>query len=414
VREIDKSNEGQGTVSLGLVILWVALLAAITGVVLLLFYRASAAGAHASVQAMQDSFPLMIVRRAHHWASALLIVGGGAYLLRGLFSGSYRRPLHLAWIAAVGMVCLFLLFQVTGHLLPWDSAAVRTAAIETGIAENMPMIGHIQARILRGGDAVGAQTLPIWFLAHVLFLPTILAGLACLFIRSLRRNGFRIAVKPPLIALATAAMVIPALLLPAPVGAPATPADYRSYDALPEWYVLPLHSLVRIAQNIHPGLAFLGTAVVPGLALAALLALPWIERKLHVRFVRIVAAIGFAGFLGLCLLSAKDVAPLTAREIGAQAETRPVRSVSIGDPAAIARGGAVFEKAGCTSCHAVGSAGAAVGPALDGEGKRHPDQDWQLRHLKSPSSVVRGSTMPSFNGLSDEDLSSLAAFLLSL
>ena len=138
--------------SFGSVLLALALIAVITGIALLPFYQATAAGAYQSVGAIQRSaltrVPRVpgILRAAHHWASALLIVLGVAYLVYGLFTGAYRRPLQFAWTAAVLLVLLFFGFQLTGHLLPWDSQAVSTAAIETGIAENAPVIGHAQAR----------------------------------------------------------------------------------------------------------------------------------------------------------------------------------------------------------------------------------------------------------------------------
>ena len=69
-------------------------------------------------------------------------------------------------------------------------------------------------------------------------------------------------------------LLLAAVAVPAPLGPPATPEHYTSYAARPEWYVLPLHGLLGLAQRINPGLAFIGTVVIPGLAVAWLLALP--------------------------------------------------------------------------------------------------------------------------------------------
>src|ERR1041384_8355524 len=95
----DISLAGRRSALYGHGLLFLALFAALTGVALMPFYRASAAGAHASVAAMQSSAPLAIIRGAHHWASAALILGGAAYLVYGLFTGSYRRLRRLAWVA---------------------------------------------------------------------------------------------------------------------------------------------------------------------------------------------------------------------------------------------------------------------------------------------------------------------------
>src|SRR5262249_55377264 len=113
---------------------------------------------------------------------------GGAFLVYGVFTHAYRRPYQFAWLAAVAMVLLFFLLQLTGHLLPWDSLGVSSAAIETGIAENMPVVGPVQARILRGGAAGGPATLTIWYTAHIVLLPAALALLAAIFFTQTRRG----------------------------------------------------------------------------------------------------------------------------------------------------------------------------------------------------------------------------------
>src|SRR5690242_15789465 len=79
-------------VSLGTALLAVAFIAILTGIVLLPFYHASAEGAHQSVQAIQDTAALRVIRAAHHWASAMLLLLGGAFLVVGVFTHSYRRP----------------------------------------------------------------------------------------------------------------------------------------------------------------------------------------------------------------------------------------------------------------------------------------------------------------------------------
>ena len=97
-------------VSLGAGLLALALVAVVTGIALIPFYHATAEGAYQSVAAMQASAPLRWLRAVHHWASALLILLGAAYLVYGLFACCYRRPLRLAWVAAVGHGAVVLQF----------------------------------------------------------------------------------------------------------------------------------------------------------------------------------------------------------------------------------------------------------------------------------------------------------------
>lgn len=77
-------------------------------------------------------------------------------------------------------------------------------------------------------------------------------------------------------------------------------------------------------------------------------------------------------------------------------------------------GSVVYQQNGCGACHMIGGVGGTSGPALDKTGSRHPDADWHMRHLKDPEGVVPGSAMPPFIHLSDEELSSLADYMLLL
>ncbi len=85
------------------------------------------------------------------------------------------------------------------------------------------------------------------------------------------------------------------------------------------------------------------------------------------------------------------------------------------DPTQVAAGKALFARQDCINCHRVGGKGGGdLGPDLSGTGTRNPDLDWQIRHLKEPSSVEEGSTMPSYKKLSEADLRALAIYMLSL
>jgi ubiquinol-cytochrome c reductase cytochrome b subunit len=407
--------------SFGSGLLVLALIAALTGIALQPFYRPIAGQAHPSVAAIQASPLLGVVRSAHYWASALLILLGAATLVYGLFTCSYRRPFQLAWVAAVGLVLVFFFFQLTGHLLPWDRHAVSTTAIETGIAENAPVVGPMQAQLLRGGDAVSPRTLNVWYTAHVALLPVLLVGLAWLFLTQLRRAGARWRLPGAALTVALVALLMAAVGAPAPLGPEATPADYGSYAARSEWYVLPLHGLLTLAQSIRPSLAFIGTMVIPGMAVLAVLALPWLDRRRVgeplSRLVRGGAAFGLAAIFVLTVTHLGSMAPLFGPKTPPDARVAAARSTTGTaslDPALVQQGKALVQKNGCLGCHKVAGQGGAVGPALDGTGARHADLDWQIRHLKDPAAVTPGSTMPPYKQLSDADLRAIATYLLSL
>lgn len=404
----------------GAAYLALALVAVVTGLALVPFYRAVAGEAHRSVAAMEASLPLQILRAGHHWLSALLLLLGAIFIVYGVATGAYRRPRQGAWIAAVGIVLLCFLSQLTGHLLPWDRHAVSTAVIEIGIAANAPVIGPLQAKLLRGGgDAVGPQTLTAWYVAHAGLLPIGLVALAWVFLSQMRRAGDRPEAPRRWVVIALLVVILAAVSANAPLGPEATATDYQNFTSPPEWYVLSLHTLMSLAQKVNPSLSFIGSMVIPGLAVLLLLALPWLDRRPAdapaSRKVLAATVVALAGVLFLKLAGANHAAPLfTAPDMPAAGTGTGQTATADLDPVLVKRGAQLTESNNCTGCHKIGAVGTAVGPPLDGAGTRHPDVDWHLRHLKDPPGVVPGSTMPPYSQLSEADLKAIATYMASL
>ena len=96
-----------------------------------------------------------------------------------------------------------------------------------------------------------------------------------------------------------------------------------------------------------------------------------------------------------------------------QSLSDPVASKQI-PPARLAAGKATFASM-CASCHGDDGKGKLeVGaPDLTDEGAKGRGIQFQIDHLKCPSCVNPGSPMPSFAGLTDAQLKSLAVFLES-
>ena len=65
----------------------------------------------------------------------------------------------------------------------------------------------------------------------------------------------------------------------------------------------------------------------------------------------------------------------------------------------------------CSSCHSLGGAGGAVGPALDGTGSRR-DAAWLDKWLLDPAAVKPGTTMPKLP-MTDAERKALVDYLLA-
>jgi quinol---cytochrome c reductase cytochrome c subunit, bacillus type len=194
------------------------------------------------------------------------------------------------------------------------------------------------------------------------------------------------------------------------------PADPGTINFVPrpDWYFYFLFYLLRIFK--WPETVVLGTVGVPNIALALLLALPFIdlrrERRLLRRPVAIVAAI--LTVLAMGVLTYKGA---TAKEaLGSELVTRVPAWAQVegfaGNQEAVA-GAKLFAQSGCLNCHLYnGDGGSQLGaPDLTAEGAKNKGIQFQIDHLKCPACVNPGSPMPSFAAFSDADLKKIATFL---
>lgn len=389
----------------------------VVGIILLSVYKGGASTAYGSTLALGHSGAMSFIQGLHHWLSAVLLVGSALTLGYGLLWSAYHEESRKIWVGSVLLMILFLLLQLTGHILPWDQHAVRTAVIESSIAQGAPVIGSLQANLVRGGSHVGPATLSLWYWAHVAIFSIVLLLLALYLAKRVVAGGLSRRYFVGSLSLFLIPGVVLALARTVRMGPEALSADYVSFDAKPEWYVLPLHSLLSIFQNIGPQLAFVGTMVIPGIVVLLVAAAPWLDQKIrHPKGSIYGPALGVVLLLGVGILfaqSAGDMAIPNGPNVASATTPSPaaIQKLSAAD---VFKGKLLFKEQGCVGCHTVSGSGGDAGPNLDETGIRHPDLKWQMDHLAEPRSVSPGSTMPSYKSIGTDKIRALANYLAAL
>lgn len=77
----------------------------------------------------------------------------------------------------------------------------------------------------------------------------------------------------------------------------------------------------------------------------------------------------------------------------------------------ISYGKTLYRQEGCFTCHQLNGEGGKVGPDLTFEGTRGRTTEWLVGHFKDPGAYTKGSIMPAFDNLTEEQLNALTAFL---
>ena len=164
-----------------------------TGILLLLYYRASSNEAFESVQYIMTRVQFgWLVRSIHSWAANLMIFTAFCHMFSVLFLRAYRKPRELTWVS--GMILLFLVmgFGFSGYLLPWNTLAFFATKVGTDIAGQVPFIGKALMIFLRGGDEVTGATLTRFFGFHVAVLPGITTLLILVHLALIQRLGMSV------------------------------------------------------------------------------------------------------------------------------------------------------------------------------------------------------------------------------
>ena len=230
-----------------------------TGILLLLYYRPSAAEAFESVQYIMAEVPFgWLIRSIHSWAANLFVGAVVLHLISVFFLKAYRAPREMTWISGVVLLFLALGFGFSGYLLPWNELSYFATKVGTDVPAQIPGIGALLSRILRGGSDVTGATLSRFYGIHVAILPaitTVILGLHLLLVQqkgmsvppSIEKQG----PKPTMrfvpdfllrdaIGWLTAVALLAALaaFLPWELGRKADPFAAAPAGIRPEWYFL--------------------------------------------------------------------------------------------------------------------------------------------------------------------------------
>ncbi len=150
----------------------------VTGILLMVYYVPELSSAHSSILKLNTKINFgWFIRSLHSWGANLMIAAVFVHLFSTYFMKAYRKPRELTWWSGLVLMVLCLAFGFTGYLLPWDDVSFFATKIGLDIAEKMPLVGHLVAYMLRGGDAISQATISRFFMIHVAVLPALLLGI---------------------------------------------------------------------------------------------------------------------------------------------------------------------------------------------------------------------------------------------
>jgi cytochrome b6 len=276
-----------------------------TGILLLLYYRPSAAEAYESVQFIVTQVEFgWLIHNIHSWSANLMVAAAFAHMFSAFFLKAYRRPRELTWVSGALLLFLTLAFGFSGYLLPWNELAFFATRVGTGMAGAVPVVGAPLLRFMRGGDDVTGATLSRFYALHVAILPLIATSLLALHLLFVQRQGMSvpIAIKRRLTPgerlkqmpffpdyilrdvrlwyIALAALAALAAFYPWELGRKADPFAPVPAGIRPEWYFLAMFHTLKLIPSHVLGIEGerLGVAAF-GAAALVLILVPFLDRR---------------------------------------------------------------------------------------------------------------------------------------
>ena len=161
-----------------------------TGMLLLMYYKATPEGAWDSVTFIKSNVSMgWLVQRIHAVGANLMIALVLMHMARVAYYKIYRKPRELHWVSGVFLAACTLALAFTGYLLPWTQLSYWGAKVGTEIPGGVPLIGEAIVEWIRRGETISGETLGFFFSLHIWVIPAVISGFMVLHFAMIRATG---------------------------------------------------------------------------------------------------------------------------------------------------------------------------------------------------------------------------------
>ncbi len=130
------------TLGLGLMSFFLFFILVATGILLMFYYVPSTTQAYDRMLDLRGSVAFGIfLRNMHRWCAHGMVAMVFLHMCRVFLTGAYKKPREFNWVLGVVLFLVTLFLSFTGYLLPWDQLAFWAITVGTSIAGYAPLIG---------------------------------------------------------------------------------------------------------------------------------------------------------------------------------------------------------------------------------------------------------------------------------
>lgn len=252
---------------LGWFLFWIVV---VTGIYLFIFFDTGVTKAYNSVVWLSTDhwWHAGLARSLHRYASDLMVLVMFVHLIREWAMDRYRGRRWFSWITGVPVIWFVYLSGITGYWLVWDRLAQYIALTTSELLDTLGIFAEPIARNFLAPELLSSRFFTLMVFLHIA-IPLIL--LLAMWIHVQRITEAR--TKPPrgLGAITLCALIVGALLIPAPLGQHADLATVPDRVEI-DWFLLSLYPVI---ESLPAGVVWSGILVFTVL----LTGLPWLPRR---------------------------------------------------------------------------------------------------------------------------------------
>jgi coenzyme F420-reducing hydrogenase delta subunit/Pyruvate/2-oxoacid:ferredoxin oxidoreductase delta subunit len=241
------------------------LVATVTGIALLIWYRPSVNLAYESVQGMSASpYTAGLVRSLHRYSSDATVFFGLVHAIRFFLERRFSGARWLAWVTGGLMMTILWFIGWTGYWLVWDMRAQLIAVGSSRAVDVIPVFVDPLVRSFLTDEGVNSLLFFVVFFVHMI-IP--LAMGVVLWIHITRLNRPKFLTTRPMTAWILGSLLLLSLVYPATTAVPARMTAIPREMTIDWWYLLPLAFTDRLEGGALWAIFLLGGAF--------LLSIPW-------------------------------------------------------------------------------------------------------------------------------------------
>lgn len=161
---------------------------ALSGLLLLFYYRPGATEAYDSIVFLEESvYGGRYLRSLHRMASHAFLILIILHTLRVVLTGAFAPPRQRNWLIGVCLLGLAVFEAYTGYLLPMDQLALWATQTGMTLLETIPG-GALVKSILVPDQVGGPLSLIRFYVLHIVVLPTLTIILCLLHFYLVRKQ----------------------------------------------------------------------------------------------------------------------------------------------------------------------------------------------------------------------------------